>query len=121
MKLIQKITCIITLSTCMSVSAVAEDCGAPPMETPTLPSTVTITADTLKSARERTIAYSETVDTYMTCMDQRGRKLLPYLTKDQQTRWEEDLTEIHETRRQLQITLNDIIRAYRKQSDPNKN
>lgn len=115
MKLRNKIICIITLATGLSVSGTADDCGAPPLNKPNLPSSTTVTADSLKNARESTILFSERVDNYMSCMDQRGRKLLPYLTKEQQSRWEEDLTGVHENRRQLQIALNDLIRAFRKQ------
>jgi hypothetical protein len=116
MKLRNKIVCIITLTAGLSIAGTADDCGAPPLDKPTLPSATTVTADSLKSARESTVVFSDQVDTYMSCMDQQGRKLLPYLTKEQQTRWEEDLTEIHENRRQLQIALNDLIRSFRKQT-----
>ena len=116
MKISSKIVYIITLSTGLSLSAVAADCGAPPLDQPQLPAASTLTTKTLKSARESTVEFSNDIDDYMSCMDQRGRKLLPYMTKEQQTRWEEDLTELHENRRQLQISLNDLIRNYRKQS-----
>lgn len=116
MKLSNKIGYIITLTTGLSIAGAASDCGAPPLDAPSLPSSSIITSDSLKSARNRTVSFSENVDTYMTCMDQQGRKLLPYLTKEQQARWEEDLTEVHENRRQLQIALNDLIRSYRKQT-----
>lgn len=116
MKLSNKIVYIITLTTSLSIAGVAEDCGVPPLDEPSLPSASSITADTLKSVRDSTVVFSDRVDAYMACMDLRGRKLLPYLTKEQQTRWEEDLTEVHENRRQLQIALNDLIRAYRKQT-----
>lgn len=116
MKLSNKIICIITLSTSLSIAAGATDCGEPPLDKINLPSASSVTADTLKEARNELVAFSDKVDAYMGCMDQRGRKLLPYLTKKQQARWEEDLTEVHENRRQLQIALNDLIRTYRKQT-----
>ncbi len=116
MKMHQKFISIITLTTCLSGMAVAKDCGAPPQEKPNLPAAASITAGELKKVRDGIISFSSEVDVYMTCMDERGKKLLPYLTKEQQTRWEEDLTEVHENRRQIQITLNDLIRAYRKQT-----
>ncbi len=116
MKLSNKIVYIITLTAGISTAGTAEDCGEAPLDKPNLPSITSVTADTLKSARDRTVAFSERVDTYMGCMDLQGRKLLPHLTKPQQVRWEEDLTEVHENRRQLQIALNDLIRSYRKQT-----
>ena len=115
MKLSNKIVYVITLTAGINLTAAAEDCGEAPLNKPNLPQLTSVTADTLKSARDETVIFSERVDTYMGCMDQRGRKLLPYLTKEQQVRWEEDLTEVHENRRQLQIALNELIRSYRKQ------
>lgn len=116
MKLSNKIVYIITLTAGISLASTAEDCGEAPLDTPNLPSLTSVTSDTLKSARDRTVVFSEKVDNYMGCMDRQGSKLLPHLTKEQQARWEEDLTEVHENRRQLQIALNDLIRSFRKQT-----
>ena len=116
MKLSNKIVYSIALTAGLSLAGIAEDCGEAPLDVPNLPSLTSVTASTLKSARNRTVAFSERVDNYMGCMDLQGRKLLPYLTKPQQARWEEDLTEIHENRRQLQIALNDLIRSFREQT-----
>ena len=115
MRLTKKIVYIFTLATGMSAATYATDCGAPPLDQPVLPLKQVISPEELKNARDKTIQFSESVDAYMACMDQQGQKLLPYMTKKQQTRWEEDLTQVHENRRQIQIALNDLIRAYREQ------
>lgn len=119
MLLTNKIVATALLSATLSTATFAADCGEPPLGKLSLPTTTSIDSDNLNVARDRVINYSENVDTYMNCMDQRGRKLLPYMSKDQQTRWEEDLTKVHENRRELQIALNDLIRAYRKKPKSN--
>ena len=98
-----------------SMPAMALDCGEPPLEQPFVPSGVNATSDDIRDARDAVLGYSKRVDEYLSCMDQRAAVIVPYLTKEQKTRWDEDLTNIHNTRRDLQIKLNEAIRAYRRQ------
>gem|GEM_PF-1339878 len=97
-----------------STPALAADCGEPPMDEPPVPNGAAATADQIRDSRDAIVVYSKKVDEYLTCMDQRAAKILPYLTKDQQARWDEDLAAVHERRRQLQIRMNEAIRAYRR-------
>ncbi|NVJ99460.1 MAG: hypothetical protein HWE25_15010 [Alphaproteobacteria bacterium] len=97
-----------------SVSVQGADCGEPPMAQPNVPEGSVANADQIRDARDAVLAYSQSVDKYLTCMDQRASKLMPYLTKDQQARWDEDLTAVHERRRDLQIKMNEAIRSYRR-------
>ena len=119
MLLTNKIVATALLSAALSTTSLATDCGVPPLDKLNLPSATSVDSDNLKVARDHVIGFSDNVDTYMNCMDQRGRKLLPYMSKDQQSRWEEDLTKVHEHRRELQIALNDLIREYRKKTTSN--
>lgn len=98
-----------------SLPAMALDCGEPPIQQPAVPDGSNASADDIRSARDAVLAYSRSVDEYLTCMDQRAPDILPYLTKEQKVRWDEDLTKIHNERRDLQVKLNEAIRAYRRQ------
>ncbi len=94
-----------------SLPVAALDCGEPPVEQPPVPDGGAATADDIRDAREAVVVYSRKVDEYLTCMDQRAAVILPYLTKDQKIRWDEDLTKVHNERRDLQVKLNEAIRA----------
>lgn len=102
----------ITLSLLAATTAFA-DCGEAPTPTFTIPSGETANADEIRTIRADVLKYSEQVDAYLACMDRTGLKLLPWMTKEQQTRREEDLTNLHNNRREVQIALNDAIRTYR--------
>jgi hypothetical protein len=99
----------------MSLPAAALDCGEPPMDQPPVPNGANATSDDIRDARDAVLGYSKRVDEYLSCMDQRAAVIVPYLTKEQKTRWDEDLTKVHNDRRDLQIKLNEAIRAYRRQ------
>ncbi len=101
------------IATAISTSALSADCGEPPMDRPTIPDGATATQASIRAARDSVIAYSTKVDTYLQCMDRRATNVVPYLTKDQKVRWDEDLASIHEKRRDLQTKMNEAIRAYR--------
>ncbi len=100
-----------------STSVVAADCGEPPMDQPPLPTGEAASTEQIRDARNAVIDYSRKVDEYLTCMDQRAPAIMPYLTKDQKVRWDEDLADIHEVRRKLQVKMNEAIRAYRRSSN----
>lgn len=102
---------------CASAPVLAADCGEPPMEQPPVPTGVGASTDQIRDARNAVISYSRRVDEYLTCMDQRAPTIMPYLTKDQKERWDEDLANIHEVRRQLQVKMNEAIRAYRRSTN----
>lgn len=111
----KKILSLVTLGLgLVGTPVIAADCGEPPMDQISVPDGGGANADQIRDARNAIVAYSKRVDEYLSCMDQRAAKLLPYLTKDQQARWDEDLAAVHENRRQLQIKMNEAIRAYRR-------
>ncbi|MBV1901255.1 MAG: hypothetical protein KUG56_06240 [Kordiimonadaceae bacterium] len=105
---------LIALMLC-AAPAKAADCGEAPFDAPaSVPDGQSATAIEIRAARNAVIAFSAKVDTYMTCMDQRATVLLPYMTKEQKTRWDEDLANLHDKRRELQTAMNIAIRAFRK-------
>lgn len=99
--------------TTLSVPTFADDCGEQPMDKPSIPDGATSTQSEIRAARDAVIAYSSNVDKYLQCMDKRSNTVVPYLTKEQKLRWDEDLADIHEVRRELQTKMNAAIRAYR--------
>lgn len=101
------------IATAMSTSAFAGDCGEPPVDKPAVPDGASATQATIREARDAVIAYSGKVDKYLQCMDTRAASVIPYLTKEQKVRWDEDLASLHEQRRDLQTKMNEAIRAYR--------
>ena len=84
------------------------------MDLPKVPNGATSDAGAIRDARNAVVAYSNAVDTFMACMDKRGTVLLPYMTKEQKQRWDEDLADLHDLRRDLQTEMNVAIRTYRK-------
>ncbi len=95
----------------------AADCGQPPIDAPSVPTGErTITATEVRQARDAVLAYSSEVDKFIGCMDQRVTQIAPYMTKEQLTRRQEDIDTLHNQRRDLQIKLNEAIRAYRRQT-----
>ncbi len=102
------------LAAMTSVSAHAKDCGQPPVDMPFVPGGEQASADDIRVARDLVLAYSNEVDAFINCMEQRTPLIAPYMTKDQITRRQEDLNDLHNDRRDLQIKLNEAIRAYRR-------
>lgn len=107
----------ISLAIAMALGAApafAADCGEPPIDLPNVPEGASSDASAIRTARNAVVAFSGKVDTFMTCMDKRGTILLPYMTKEQKQRWDEDLADLHDLRRGVQTEMNVAIRAYRK-------
>lgn len=99
--------------TTMTSMVTADDCGEPPLDQPPVPASAQ-TADEIRDARDAVLSYSGKVDKYIACMDQRIVKFAPYMTKEQVARRQDDLNDLHNSRRELQLALNDAIRAYRR-------
>lgn len=100
----------------MVPSAQAADCGEPPLDMPFVPTGDTVSAEAVRKARTEVLAYSGEVDKFISCMDQRVSKIASYMTKEQLTRRQEDIDDLHNQRRDLQIKLNEAIRTLRRQS-----
>ena len=94
--------------------AYGADCGEAPHSLPFIPKGEAAAADDIRTARLAVVEYSNAVDKYLLCMDERATRILPYLTKEQKGRWEEDLAELHEQRRDVQTEMNLAIRNFRK-------
>lgn len=95
-------------------AASAADCGEPPLDMPFVPAGENATAEDIRAARSSVLAYSATVDEFIGCMERRTALVSPYMTKEQMERRQEDLNDLHNERRDLQIKLNEAIRAYRR-------
>ena len=91
----------------------AADCGEVPHKLPFVPSGETAGEEGIRVARNAVVKFSTAVDNYLTCMDARATRILPYLTKEQKVRWDEDLADLHDKRRDLQNEMNLAIRSYR--------
>lgn len=114
MRLSTIVASVLLSTTAMASSAAAIDCGQPPVKGPKLVAySAGMTTATVTALRDKVIKYSANVDTYITCMDREGDKLIAFMGKAQQARRDEDLDAIHETRRLIQVQVNDLIRAYR--------
>jgi len=116
MKMKTKLLGLSLALTFTSSAAFSADCGEAPYKQPMIPNGEMADAEDIRKARLAVVAYSNKVDEYLTCMDQRAPRILPFLSKEQKVRWDEDLAEVHEKRRELQTQMNLAIRAYRKSS-----
>lgn len=95
-------------------SAVAAECGEPPLAAPIIPNGEHSEADDIRAARTAVVDYSAEVDKYLACMDSKASLVFPYMTKEQKSRWDEDLADVHNKRRDAQTAMNEAIRAYRR-------
>jgi len=95
-------------------AALGVDCGEAPHAKLAIPNGDSAEAENIRVARVAVVAYSNEVDKYLTCMDGRASRILPYLTKEQKIRWDEDLAALHEKRREIQTEMNLAIREFRK-------
>ncbi len=111
--MIKNMVKVFALAAALSSPALAADCGEPPLDIPQVPSGETATPEQMRQAREAVISYSDKVDTWLTCMDNRSTRLAQYMTREQRARLTEDLNQVHLDRQSLQRTLNVEIRAYR--------
>lgn len=110
-----KLLALFAGATLLAGSAVnAADCGEPPLDLPLVPTGDTASAEDIRQARTSVLAYSATVDEFISCMEQRTALVSPYMTKEQIERRQDDLNDLHNDRRDLQIKLNEAIRAYRR-------
>ena len=100
------------LLACGWATAATADCGMPPYEKPVIPDGGQADRDQMRSAVSEVKTFSDRDDQYLNCMDGRGAQVLPYMTKEQQQRWDEDLDTIHNDRVELQKSMNEQIRAY---------
>ncbi|WP_262694219.1 hypothetical protein [Kordiimonas aquimaris] len=93
---------------------IAADCGEQPLDMPKIPTGEALTAATIRTARDEVLAYSDKVDAYIACMDQNGLKVAAFMTKEQKARRQDDLSDLHNERRDLQLALNEAIREFRR-------
>ena len=93
-----------------------KECGEPPVVQPSIPSGSALTAQKIREARDTVVAYSQSVDVYLQCMDDRFSLLATYMTEDQRTQYNNDLASLHDGRRELQLKMNEAIRAFRAQA-----
>lgn len=100
-------------SASFSGTAKADDCGEPPYDKPFIPNGLSATREEIGTARDAVISYSEKIDIYIVCMEERTALLSPYMTKDQRSRWIDTLNELASERTDIQLAVNKQIRAWR--------
>lgn len=118
-EMMKNLGCILVTVFALAIPAGANDCGQAPLDAPIIPDGTTASTNDIRVARDDVLAYSNKVDAYIACMDSAGIKIAPYLTKEQITRRQDDLNSLHNERRDLQLALNEAIRAFRRQTSSN--
>lgn len=88
------------------------DCGDPPMDDPAIPEGRSATRAQMLEAVEAVKVYSAAVDDYLQCMDERAQTVFQWMTEEQRTRWNEDTTDLHNHRVEIQKTMNEAIRTF---------
>ena len=97
----------------LSGSAMAAPyCGAPPGVEPAIPDGTKVSKDGMLAGVNAVKAYSERVDGYLACKDQRAIEVFQWMNEEQRARWEEDLNAVHERRVELQRQMNESIRVF---------
>lgn len=90
----------------------APQCGEPPMTAPAIPDGTRVDRDAMLAGVNDVKAYSEQVDAYLSCKDERAVQVFQWMNEEQRARWEEDLNKIHEHRVEVQRQMNEAIRVF---------
>ena len=101
----------------LSFGAAAENCGEPPVKLPVLPAAERADSDQILATRKAVLDYSKVVDSYIACVEESTSELLPFMSKEQRNRLSNDLTDLHNQRRDLQIAFNELIRSVRRKEN----
>lgn len=88
------------------------DCGDPPMKDPAIPEGSKANRAQMLEAVEAVKTYSAAVDEYLLCMDERAQTVFQWMTEEQRTRWNQDTTDLHNHRVEVQKTMNEAIRTF---------
>lgn len=100
------------LMTITGSALAAPYCGEPPMDTPAIPDGTDADRDDMLNGVNAVKAYSDKVDAYLTCKDERAVQVFQWMNEDQRARWEEDLNTLHEHRVEIQRQMNEAIRTF---------
>ncbi|GAB4131322.1 MAG: hypothetical protein Kow00104_16850 [Rhodothalassiaceae bacterium] len=92
------------------------DCGDPPGNEPAIPDGGKAARDTMLDAVRAVKQYSEAVDAWLACKDQRALTVFQWMNEAQRQRWEEDLAAIHDRRVEVQRQMNEQIRIFNQRS-----
>ncbi len=95
----------------------AVDCGDPPMDEPAIPDGTRATRAEMLAAVKAVKAYSDAVDTYLKCKDERSLTVFQWMNEAQRTRWNEDLDRVHQRRVEVQRQMNEAIRLFNRTRD----
>lgn len=90
----------------------APQCGEPPMDGPAIPDGTRVDRDGMLAGVNAVKVYSEQVDEYLSCKDERAVQVFQWMNEEQRARWEEDLNKIHEHRVEVQRQMNEAIRVF---------
>ena len=90
----------------------AVDCGDPPMDEPAIPDGAHASRAEMLSAVNAVKAYSDAVDAYLKCKDERSLTVFKWMNEAQRTRWAEDLDRVHQRRVEVQRQMNEAIRVF---------
>jgi len=93
-------------------AAAIVDCGDPPMNRPVIPDGETASRQDMLTAVDAVQAFSDAVDEYLECKDERAQTVFQWMTEEQRDRWNEDTTEIHNRRVEIQRKMNEQIRVF---------
>ena len=95
----------------------AVDCGDPPMDEPAIPDGTHANRAEMLAAVNAVKAYSDAVDAYLKCKDERSLTVFQWMNEAQRTRWSEDLDRVHQRRVEVQRQMNEAIRLFNKTRD----
>lgn len=97
-------------------AAAAIDCGESPVRMPAIPDGTKSVREDMLAGVEAVKAYSDTVDAYLACKDERAMTVFQWMNEEQRARWNEDLDDLHQQRVELQRQMNEAIRVFNQSS-----
>lgn len=93
-------------------AAAAIDCGEPPLAMPAIPDGTRSVREDMLAGVDAVKAYSDKVDAYLACKDERAMTVFQWMNEEQRARWNEDLDDLHQQRVELQRQMNEAIRVF---------
>lgn len=97
-------------------AAAAIDCGEPPLAMPAIPDGTRSVREDMLAGVEAVKAYSDRVDAFLACKDERAMTVFQWMNEEQRARWNEDLDDLHQQRVELQRQMNEAIRVFNQSS-----
>ncbi len=93
-------------------TALADDCGFPPEDPPSLPEGISANREGMDIAVRAVREYSNQMNVYFDCLQMRRDEWFFNMNREQQARWLEDFNDLVDHLTEIETEMNRQIRAF---------